>query len=188
MRPLWPLVVPRRKRTAGLLPASQPIRSHAVHDGDLRQGLVVSSALLLCFGERRAARFFGGSEARFGGGCARVLLFHLRLVETFHALRGECVFFEDWREVVDCVGVEAHREAEKAGLGDDGVEAWDDGFESGAVGVQAENGFEVRVYRSDDEVDMVCEVWRKGTSFSLVGFEHGAQVCCVVRVAVETWM
>ena len=84
------------------------------------------------------------------------------MVEAFHALGCECVFFEYRLEVVDCVWVEAHGEAEEAGLGDDGVKfgqwAGEVGGVVGVVVVESDDGPDMRPDYADDVIDVVGEI------------------------------
>ncbi len=50
------------------------------------------------------------------------------MVDAFHACVVVVGVFEDGREVVDCVGVEAHLEAEDPGCCDEGVEMVNDNW------------------------------------------------------------
>jgi len=109
------------------------------------------------------------------------------LVVACHALAVEGVFFEDGLEVVYCVCVHAHAEAEEACERDDGFKR---GEGLGSVGgwAHGEDGGEVCPEDGGDEVDVVGEVGREGVGCCVGGGrEDGADVGCVVGVAVEAW-
>lgn len=117
---------------------------------------------------------------------AGVLELHFGLVEAFHAARGEGVFFEDGREVVDGERVEAHREAEEACLCDEGVEGCDEGGGVGRLVVEGEERGEVGVEDADGVVDVVGEIGGESEGAGGLVVEDGAEVGCIMFVAVKT--